>query len=400
LKVTHVITGLEAHGAEIMLYRFLAASNPRDYQYEVISLTDRGQLAEKIEGLGITVRALGMRPGVPNPLAMARLARMLRDSQPQVVQTWMYHANLIGGLAARLGGHIPVVWGIHHSRIDRREMKALTVLTAKMGAWLSRSLPTSIVSCSVAAEEAHVGLGYAREKMRVIPNGIDIDRFQADPVGGQALRRDLNIPGDAPVIGLAARFHPNKDHATFLRAAGILLKKMPKVHFVLCGDGIVAENAQMAAEIEAAGLNNHCHLLGPQSDMRRVYSAWDIAASSSVSEAFPLAVGEAMACEVPCVVTDVGDCAAIVGETGKVVPPQDPERMAASWQEFLGLGRETLRRLGARARERIATNYSLPALVERYQAIYESVGRASRDSQPAAVVEREASAASANAKSI
>jgi glycosyltransferase involved in cell wall biosynthesis len=395
LKVTHIITGLSAHGAETMLYRFLSASNPQEYQNEVISLTDRGTMAGRIESLGVPVRVLGMRPGVPNPIAIMRLAKMLRKSRPQLVQTWMYHANLLGGLAARLAGDVPVVWGIHHTRIDRRATKRLTALTVRAGAWLSERVPARIVCCSKASEEAHVELGYAQGKMRVIPNGIDLEEFRPDADAGCALRKALGIPSEASVIGLAARFHPHKDHKTFFQAAGLLHKEFPGVHFVLCGDGVVAENHEVAAQVAAAGLRGHCHLLGARSDMQHIYAALDIAANSSLSEAFPLALGEAMACGVPCVATEVGDCATIIGDTGKIVPPQRPELLARAWSELLKDGAEARRKLGVAARARVARYFSLRVCVEQYEALYQSIRQEVDGSQATSMVEHEASTASA-----
>ncbi len=399
MKITHVITGLSAHGAETMLYRFLSASDPQEYQHEVISLTDRGAMAGKIEALGVPVRVLRMRPGIPNPLAVPRLARELRETRPQLVQTWMYHADLLGGLATRLAGNVPVVWGIHHTRVDWRETKFLTVLTVRLCALLSRRVPAAIVCCSKASEEAHLKLGYAPEKMRVIANGIDVQEFRPDPDAGVAVRKALGIPAQAPVIGLAARFHPHKDHGTFFRAAGMLHKEFPDAHFVLCGDGVTPENSEIAAEVDAAELQGNCHLLGAQSDMRTNYAVWDIATNSSVSEAFPLTVAEAMACEVPCVVTQVGDSSAIVGDTGKVVPPQRPELLAQAWRELLESGAGVRRRLGTAARERVAKHYGLPALVEQYEALYRTIAQEARGLGAVSVVEQQASTAGANAKS-
>jgi glycosyltransferase involved in cell wall biosynthesis len=399
LKIAHVITGLSANGAETMLYRFLSASNPREYQHEVISLTDRGAMASKIESLGVPVRVLRMRPGIPNPLAIAKLARELRESRPDLVQTWMYHADLLGGLAAGLAGNLPVVWGIHHTRVDWLETKFLTALTVRICARLSWRVPAAIVCCSKASEEAHLELGYAPQKMRVIANGIDVQEFRSDPDGGVAVRKALGIPAEAPVIGLAARLHPHKDHGTFFRAAGMLHKELPDVHFVLCGDGVTPENSEIAAQVEAAELQGNCHLLGAQADMRSVYAAWDIATNSSLSEAFPLAIGEAMACEVPCVVTRVGDCSAIVGDTGKVVPARHPERMAKAWRELLESGAEVRRKLGTAARERVVKCYSLPALVEQYQALYRAIAQEARGLEAVSVVQQETSTAGVNAKS-
>jgi glycosyltransferase involved in cell wall biosynthesis len=400
VKIVHVITGLEAHGAETMLYRFLGASDAQAFRHQVISLTDRGALGGEIEALDVPVRALGMRPGMPNPLAVTKLAGMLREAKPDVVQTWMYHADLIGGLAAKLAGKAPVVWGIHHTQVNWRETKFLTLLTVRVCAALSNSLPAAIVCCSQASEKAHLEMGYAPAKMRVIPNAMDVTEFQPNPEAGRALRLELGIPAGAPVIGLAARFHPHKDHQNFFKAAALLRQELPEVHFVLCGDGIVTENAEVAKMMNSARLAGNCHLLGARSDMRAVFASWDIATNASLSEALPLAVGEAMACEVPSVVTAVGDCPIVVGDTGKVVPPQRPELLAAAWKEMLQSGPTARKQMGILARERIVKNYSLPALVDQYESLYRSVASPALGLQSVAVNAPEIPPARANANSV
>jgi glycosyltransferase involved in cell wall biosynthesis len=398
VKVTHVITGLEAHGAETMLYRFLGASDAHAFQHEVISLTNRGALADQIEALNVPVRALNMRPGIPNPLAINKLAGMLRASQPDVVQTWMYHADLIGGLAAKMAGDTPVVWGIHHTNVNRAETKFSTLMTVKACAALSKSLPAAIVCCSQATEKAHREFGYAAAKLRTIPNAIDIQQFYPDAEAGAAVRRELTILADVPVIGLAARFHPHKDHQNFFQAAAQLHQEMPETHFVLCGDGLTRENTEVVAMMNEAKLDGVCHLLGARSDMRAVFSSWDLATNSSKSEALPLAVGEAMACELPCVVTNVGDCAVVVGDTGKVVPPQNPALLANGWKEALLSGSTARKEMGIIARDRIVTNYSLPALVKQYESLYRTVAAPASTVHPS-VVAPDAPAARANANS-
>jgi glycosyltransferase involved in cell wall biosynthesis len=315
MNITHIITGLAADGAESALYHLLAALDRQEYQCEVISLTDRGPTAAKIESLGVPVRALGMMRSVPNPLAIRRIAKILRRSRPHIVHTWMYHSNLLGGLAAQAAGGIPVIWGIHHSRIDSSDTKRFTVWTVRACAWFSKQIPARIVCCANSSELAHVQLGYDPDKMEVIYNGIDCELFQQNPEARLALRSRLGLPPDVLLIGMAGRLHRHKDHRTFFTAARLLLAVFPDVHFVLCGEGLVPENPKLAAEV-ADGLQGHCHLIGLQHDMAAFYSALDIAANSSLSEAFPLAVGEAMACGIPCTVTRVGDSPAIIGETG------------------------------------------------------------------------------------
>jgi glycosyltransferase involved in cell wall biosynthesis len=373
MKITHIITGLAAAGAETTLYHLLAALDRQEYQNEVISLTDRGPTAARIESLGVPVRALAMMRSMPNPLAIRRIAKILRRSRPHIVQTWMYHSNLLGGLAAQAAGGIPVIWGIHHSKIDSRDTKRFTVWTVRACAWFSRQLPVRIICCANSSELAHVRLGFDPQKMEVIYNGIDSEFFQPNPEARLALRSRLKIPQDALLIGMAGRLHRHKDHKNFFAAARLLHREFPDVHFVLCGEGLVPENPKLSAEI-AGGLQGCCHLLGLQRDMPGFYAGLDIAANSSLSEAFPLAVGEAMACGVPCVVTDVGDSPTIVGDTGRVVPAQQPSLMFSSWRELINAGAETRWVLGKAARERVVTHFSVAQFAQRYQSLYRNVG--------------------------
>ncbi|MDZ4160155.1 MAG: glycosyltransferase, partial [Anaerolineaceae bacterium] len=229
--VVHLITGLDTGGAEVMLFRLLTTIDQQRFHSQVISLTNVGAMGERIRQLGIPVQALGMRPGVPHPLAVLRLSRWLRQSKPALVQTWMYHADLIGGLAAWLAD-VPVVWNIRHSDLNPAHIKRSTIWVARVCAWLSRWLPAAIVVNSENAKRIHVGMGYRHEKMVFIPNGFDLEQFQPDPPVGCALRRQLDLEDGVPVVGMAARYHPQKDHRTFVQAATLLCERMPEARFL------------------------------------------------------------------------------------------------------------------------------------------------------------------------
>jgi glycosyltransferase involved in cell wall biosynthesis len=370
IKVTHIISNLDGGGAETMLYRLLCRMDTARFENEVISLTDLGTLTGKIRIAGVPVRALGMKRGVPNPFPVVRLLQWIRTSKPQIVQTWMYHANLVGGLAACLAGEIPVVWGIHQANLDPQLNKLLTIWTAKGCARMSRWLPSCILFVSQSALLLHTRLGYAARRMEVIPNGFDLHEFSPDSAARLSFRRELEIAEDALVIGMAAHFRPEKDHRNFIQAAARVHSMMPEVHFALCGVGVTHNNQQLVKWIAEAGIQSCCHLLGERNDIPRLFSAIDIATSSSLSEAFPLSVGEAMACGAPCVVTNVGDSALIVGPTGKVVAPGNPDALAEAWRELIESGPEMRRYLGMTARYRVQQHFAMSATVERYQANY------------------------------
>ena len=411
MKVTHVITGLNIGGAETMLYRLLQHSDKAEFEHRVISMTDIGATGEKIRALGVPVRALEMRRGVPNPLGVLRLARWLNQEPPDVLQTWMYQADLVGGLAARLAGGVPVAWGIHSAYLDPHSLKRSKIWTIRACVWASRWLPTRIVCCSEASLKVHAELGYPVNKMLTIPNGCDLVTFKPDREARSAVRRELGLHEGTPLIGLVARFDDRpaesggaqsevreavarprptnsdlaspKDHRTFIRAAALLHARVPDANFVLCGVGITWQNTQLTEWIDAAGIRARSHLLGRRLDIPRVTAALDVATSSSAySEAWPLVLGEAMACGVPCAVTDVGDSALIVGDTGRVVPPRDPEALADAWHEILTLRSEARVQLSLAARRRMEEHFDLNSAVSRYEELYRELAFLSSPAAP------------------
>jgi len=358
----------------MMLYKLLSAMDRKTFDSEVISLTDIGSVGKKIEALGVPVRVLGMRRGLPNPLMILKLAGWLRRFKPDAIQTWMYHADLIGGLAAKIAGGIPVAWGIRQSNLDPTGSKRTTIWTAKLCAWLSHCLPSKIVCCSNASQQVHHALGYAVDKMIVIPNGFDLTAFKPDPAARSAVREQLGIAEQCILIGLVGRFDPQKNHHNFILAAVELLKRRPEIHFVLCGDQVDWKNTTLSNWIDQAGVRSNFHLLGRRQDIPHLTAALDIASSSSsYGEGFPNVVGEAMACGVPCVVTDVGDSALIVGETSRVVLPRDPFALATAWLELIDLGSNERKQLGEAARQRIHECFSLPDIAEQYGKLYQQV---------------------------
>ena len=371
LKIVHIITGLNTGGAEVMLRELLKHSPPSEFDCHVVSLTDIGPIGQSIQQLGFKVSALGMRPQFPDPGAIWRLSRRLKRLKPDVVQTWLYHGDLVGGLAARMAGVSSIAWGIHISFLDAEHTKKSLLATVKTGAVLSRFVPRSIVCCAQSALELHQNLGYDARKMQVIPNGFDLQEFRFDARARESVRCELGLALDERVVGLIGRFHPQKDHANFVRAAQILAQNDQRTHFVLVGAGSEWSNTELTGFVDEAGLRSRFHLLGRRDDMARLSASLDVLAlSSAYGEAFPLVVGQAMACEVPCVVTDVGDSADLVGNTGRVVAPRDSHALAAAMGELLELGGGERRELGRAARARIEQRFSIESVAARYHALY------------------------------
>ncbi|MBM3557263.1 MAG: glycosyltransferase [Alphaproteobacteria bacterium] len=370
LRVAHVITGLEAGGSETMLYKLLGRIDRAAFPSEVISLTDEGRFGPRIRDLGITVRSLGMSGSVPDPFKLPRLAAWLKASRPDIVHCWMYHGNLVGGIAARLAGVRRVLWSIRQTNVDSGSIKRRTILVAKAGAWLSRLVPDAILANAEVSRRGHVALGYDAARFSVIPNGFDLGLFRPDPAARSSVRAELGFGPDTPLIGLIARFDVQKDHGTFLRAAGLLSRQRPEVRFLLAGGGVSMAEPQLAAWAGNAGIVDRCRMLGHRDDVPRLTAALDVATSSSLGEGFANAIGEAMASAVPCVVTDCGDSAEIVGDCGIVVPVGDAAALAAGWERMLEAGAAARLDLGSRARQRIERDFSLEAVTRRHEDFY------------------------------
>ncbi|UCF06122.1 MAG: glycosyltransferase [bacterium] len=376
IAVTHLITDLAVGGAETMLSRLVSTMDRNAFDTRIISLTGIDVIGEHMLKQGIPVTELGAQRGSADPGIVVRLAWLLRKERPDILQTWMYHADLAGGLAARMTGRLPVVWNIRHSALDPDRDSRKTMWTAKACARLSNLLPVRIVCCSEYSKHMHARLGYNRDKMVVIPNGYDLDAFAPDEDSRRMIREELGLSLDTRLVGLVARFNPHKDHHTFCRAAGILHRKMTDIRFVLCGEGVNRENRHLTAWIDEEGIGAVTHLLDLRTDIPTIQAALDIATSSSLGEAFSNAIAEAMTSGVPCVVTDAGDSAAIVGETGLVVPPGDAQALAGALEKLLSLTPDERSALGARARERIRDNYELHTITQRYQHMYRELAEA------------------------
>lgn len=347
-----------------------------------MSLTDEALYGERLRALGVEVRCLGLRRGrIPSPIAIWRLSAWLRQMRPVVVQTWMYHADLLGGVAGRVAG-IPVCWGLRHSNLSADQNKRLTLGVAHVSARLSRWIPSRIVSCSVRGVEVHRELGYA-DNFVVIPNGLDLSRFSpVDAARRSAIRHELGLPAGCRVIGHVGRSDPQKDHATLLKVFARVAAQREDVRLLLAGagfergspylDGLLARTgtAQCADRIVA---------LGQRDDVPDLMAAMNVYVSSSAfGEAFPNVVVEAMACGTPCVVTDVGDSAMIVGDTGWVAPAGSVDLLADAVLEALDESDELHALRGERARQRTEENFSIQRMVSAYQKVWESVAKTAR----------------------
>jgi glycosyltransferase involved in cell wall biosynthesis len=378
ISVLHLISNLESGGAETMLNKLVAASDPERFRHLVVSMLAGGSLAEGIRRAGVPVRTLGMTRGVPNAGAVVKLVKLLRRHRPDVLQTWMYHADLLGVIGAAVV-RTPVVWNVRTAfhLNPRGGGRFLSNSAHHLTRWCARlsRLPAAVVVNSEAGRQLHDSIGYRPKRWVLIGNGFDLDVFRSDDDARESVRRELGLTSSIPLIGLVARFDPHKDHLTFMKAAGLVAAGHPSVHFVLIGSDVTPANAILSGWATEHGLDGRIHMLGQRSDVPRLTSALDVASCTSIGEAFPNVVGEAMACGVPCAVTDVGDAAAIVGDTGFVVPRGDAAALAGAWMRLLAMTAGERRAMGCAARQRVAERYGLASVVREYEKLYLSLMR-------------------------
>lgn len=365
MKVCHVITGLEVGGAELALCGLLETLD--EPVNSVVALRGQSALSARVAGLA-PLSHLGMDPGRATPGDVLRLRNILRHDRPDVIHAWMYHANLATSLAMT-GLRTPVIWGIHHSLSDLASEKRKTRAVIRANAWMSRA-PTRIRYVSALAAKQHSRFGFSVRRALVIPNGYDTGTLKPDPVARARVRCELGIDAGALVIGMIARVHPTKDHGNFLEAAAHFLPQHPGTVFVLVGEGASEDNPSLLATVEQLGLRPHVRLCGKRTDVPALDAAFDIATLSSRGEAFPNAVAEAMACGTPCVATDVGDAALIIGDTGVVVQPRDARALDEGWARLAALSAAEREALGLRARARIVECFARKAIAHRFVDLY------------------------------
>lgn len=374
MRILHIITGLEAGGAEATLCRLVGTD--RNHIHEVISLAGPGRHAATLTAAGVPVHTLNMNPACPSPRKLLALLKIIRRMRPDLVQTWLYHADLLGGLAARLAGVRRVCWSIRNGNISVPNISRRTRFVVSACASLSCHLPSRIVSCSVRAANVHIAAGYDARKIAVIPNGYDLTRFRPDGKSRRRIRSELGLADGAFVLGMIGRWDTQKDHGNLITALRLFASERGDGWAcVLAGTGMDRGNPHLVELLVRGGVHDRCRLVGLRPDVPDVMNALDVHVLSSSGEAFPNVVAEAMACGVPAVVTDVGDAAEIVGAAGWIVPARDAAALAAAMrnaaEEWGSEARWSDRR--SRARERIVERYSIDRMVVAYGTLWAAV---------------------------
>lgn len=365
VKVVHVIISLELGGAEGMLERLIRESSKNPLiQQSIITLKNEGTIGCRLRMQGFDVTSLGMTSMLSVPIILYKLIQIFKLRRPDAVYTWMYHSDLIGGTAAFVSGVKNIIWGIRNSKIPQRSF-SVTSAIIRICSVLSFYIPNKIVCCAEAAKLAHVELGFCSSKMVVIPNGYDLSSFNPSSGLRDCIRNDLGFLESDLVIGVVGRFDPLKDFKNFVQAASLVSRNLDGVKFLMVGRGLDQDNAELNLWIEKSQYPANFILFG-EANPHDLYAAMDVYCLSSKAEGFPNVIAEAMAMRIPCVVTDVGDAARIVGESGVVVEPMDSNKLYKGLMSVLTLSKHDREGLGITARQLIKNRYDIQIVQQKF----------------------------------
>lgn len=358
--ILHITTSLHGGGAEAALYRLIIRDNAPDIEHIIISLREKGLYSKRLESAGHRVHHLDMPPGTISLKSMFKLIQLVRHYRPECVQTWMYHANILGGLAAYIAGRHRIYWSIHHATLDSERNKRSTLAIIRLGSFFARFIPRKIIYCSNSSAELHQSIGYPRKKRLTIPNGYEIDKFTPNA----RINSETKV-----VLGMVARYDPLKDHTNLFQALKIIDSYNIGFTCLLAGHGMTPENTKLCQNIENLGLMKRIQLLGEQEDIPEIMNSLDIHLLSSSAEAFPNVIAEAMACGTPCVSTDAGDSRTIIDRHGWIAPAKNPEKLAEAIMKAINEKENAPYKWNKRkeeCRQHIVQNFTIEKMISAY----------------------------------
>ena len=372
MEVLHIITGLQRGGAETLLCNLCKFD--KEYKHSIISMSDIKNKDMVFKDLpNISIYSLNFKNGRIKLSGLFMLYRLIIQINPDAVQTWMVHADLIGGLIARFAGIKNIFWGVHHTILMGGKSKLSTIFIVKLNAFLSRFIPKKIIYCAEKSKSIQESIGFKKSKGVVIQNGYDINSFFQNRSLGEDFRNEFYISDHTFVIGHVGSYDPLKDQNTLIEALAFLDQEHFDFNAVLVGKNLDNNNLELVTKLKENGLNDRVHLLGVRNDIPAVMNGIDLFVLTSLSEAFPNVLNESMACGTPCVTTNVGDASLIVDNTGWVVQPKDAKAIADAVIKAAG-EKESNNINWLKRRDdctkRISSNFTLEKMLEKYKEVW------------------------------
>ena len=368
MKILHIITALGDGGAEHTLYKICKYDN--ENEHVVISLKGPDKYYRLLKKLGIKVYYLNIKFYSINKFFT--LTSLINSLKPNIVQTWLIHADLIGGVAAKIIGIKNIIWNVRYTNIVLGKSKITSVFIVKILSYLSFFIPNFIIVVSKKAKKIYGTEGYDKKKFVYIPNGYDFSILKSDQSQRKNFRKKFKVNKKTLLIGNVARYDPKKDHANLLKALALLKLKNRDFLCILVGTNINKSNSELTSLIKELKLSHKIKLLGKKNNISQIMNGIDIyIQSSSYGEGFPNVVAEAMSCGTPCIVTNVGDASHIVGKNGWVVPPNNEIKLARTIDSISDkIGSKKWNMISEDARMKIKDKFSIKKMISSYNKLW------------------------------
>lgn len=367
MKILHIISGLGNGGAENTLYKI--CKNDINNNHVVISITNRGKYYYLLRKLGVKVYCFNFK--FYSFYKFLNLIKLIKFTKPDILQTWLITGDFLGGIAGKLAGVENIIWNIHFSKLKSDTTKIRNIMIIKLLSKLSYIIPKSIIVVSKDGIKNCKRLGYCKKKLIFIPNGYELSVFKNIKRYQLLFKKKFKIKKNTPIIGSVSRYDPIKDHTTLLNALSILRVNHVNFFCVLAGMNLNNNNMILTNQLRELNLYNNVRLLGSKKNIPKFMNGIDLHVLSSKSEAFPNVIVEAMACETPCIATNVGDCSFIIGKTGWIVPPQNPNDLAKAINNAIKkIGSKKWKKRKSQARLRIKQNFDISKMINSFNNLW------------------------------
>ena len=367
-RVMHVLPGLAVGGTEMALLRLVGSTS--GIEHRMVTLTFHDTLRPEFEQLGVQVYTLGMSRNPFTWIRVFKLRKLVREFAPDILQSWLYAADL-ALIFAGVGRRTRRIWNIRQSETGLIRGQLHIYLMQRLAALLSRVVPDQIVYCGAVAKSMHQGIGYGSTAAAVIPNGVDVARYKSDVLARKGVREELGLGEDVFVFGMVGRYDPLKNQQLLLEAYALVAPQKEHVSLIMVGANVDGDNPEMTAFINQNSLGNRVQLLGSRTDIPRVLAALDCHVLTSSSEGWPNVLAEAMASELYCITTPVGDAPNILDRCGKVLGGFESEELGTAMIEALEMTVDARKSFARKARVRIKSEFSIAKFSQRYQCLYE-----------------------------
>ena len=363
-KLIFIAPDINSGGAENILFNVAKTLNKKDII--LISLTDSGFYGSKLKNYGYEFYALKMKKNIFAIFKFIYLIILIYKYKPLIVHTWLYRANLFGGVAAKIAGVNKIYWTIHH---DFEYSNFLMMLEMKILILLSYFIPKKIIFGSDISKKNHILNGFSKYKSTIINNGVSTKIFKPNKKFRIDFRKALSIDEDCLVLGNIARYHPLKDHETLFRALQIVKNKGLRFKCILIGSGFTNKIKKIKERINYYELNQNLIIYGQTFKINEIINAFDINILTSKKECSPISLLESMSTGVPCISTNVGDASQLIMDSGWTVQISDFKSLAELIQKIY-IDKNIIKIKSKKARKRVEMFYRLEIMIEKYKALY------------------------------